>query len=631
MAGPTINVSVLADTRPLRSAFGGLGKALGLDKLGKAVKGVGLAVGAAAIAAGFGAAKIGSDLIAAGEAASTSNARITQIATSMNLFGKETGAVSKRVADLSDNIARQTGTDQNAIKLSAAKLLTFKELGKTANQMGGLFDRATKATVDMAAAGFGSAEQNAVQLGKALNDPIKGITALARSGVTFTEAEKKKITALVQSNKLSEAQGIILSAVESQVGGTAAATANASDRIKVAWSQTKEHLGQKLLPAFEAAATWIVDTAIPAFTALASQAADYLGPALSQAGDWIQTTLIPALSDIAGWAQQHILPALSELADYTTGTLIPALSDIVQWVIDAQAWLLPLAAAIGGMVLGWKAWITIVGIWNAVVKIAAAVQAALNAVMAANPIGLVVVAIAGLIALIVALYNSNDTARQVIDAAWAAIKKAVSVVVDAVVAYVQWVIRAWRSVIQTATAVASSVVGAWNRLKQGTTDAIKAVIDWFTRLPGQIWTAVTSIPGKMAQLGRDMISGLVGALSPTRVIEKIQSVIGDALGWAKRMLGISSPSRVFRAYGRWTSEGLALGIGDRASTVTSAVRQLGHGMALAAPSRLPLPALPQIHHRPPVQIVVQALTPSIEVGRAVAQALDDYRRGGGRI
>ena len=157
MAGPTINVSVLADTRPLRAAFGGLGKALGLDKLGKAVKGIGLAVGAAAIAAGFGVAKIGSDLIAAGEAASTSNARITQIATSMNLFGKETGTVSKRIADLSDSIARQTGTDQNAIKLSAAKLLTFKELGKTANQMGGLFDRATKATVDMAAAGFGSA------------------------------------------------------------------------------------------------------------------------------------------------------------------------------------------------------------------------------------------------------------------------------------------------------------------------------------------------------------------------------------------------------------------------------------------------------------------------------------------
>jgi hypothetical protein len=48
--------------------------------------------------------------------------------------------------------------------------------------MGGNFDRATQAAIDMGAAGFGSAEQNAAQLGKALNDPITGLAALRRSG-----------------------------------------------------------------------------------------------------------------------------------------------------------------------------------------------------------------------------------------------------------------------------------------------------------------------------------------------------------------------------------------------------------------------------------------------------------------
>jgi hypothetical protein len=85
--------------------------------------------------------------------------------------------------------------------LAQAKLLTFGELAKSADQAGGAFDRATKAAIDMGAAGFGTAEMNAVQLGKALNDPIKGVAALAKSGVTFTEQEKEKIKTLVESNK----------------------------------------------------------------------------------------------------------------------------------------------------------------------------------------------------------------------------------------------------------------------------------------------------------------------------------------------------------------------------------------------------------------------------------------------
>ena len=117
--------------------------------------------------------------------------------------------------------------------------------------MGGAFDRATQAAIDMAASGFGEAEQNAVQLGKALQDPIKGITALARSGVTFTNQEKEKIRVLVESGRILEAQNTILSAIETQVGGTAAATANASDRMREGMRVVKEEIGRGLAPAFE--------------------------------------------------------------------------------------------------------------------------------------------------------------------------------------------------------------------------------------------------------------------------------------------------------------------------------------------------------------------------------------------
>jgi hypothetical protein len=61
-----------------------------------------------------------------------------------------------------------TGVDTNSIKATQAKLLTFKELAATADELGGNFQRTTKAAIDLGAAGFGTAELNAVALGKAL-------------------------------------------------------------------------------------------------------------------------------------------------------------------------------------------------------------------------------------------------------------------------------------------------------------------------------------------------------------------------------------------------------------------------------------------------------------------------------
>jgi hypothetical protein len=145
----------------------------------------------AALALGALAAAAGKSL-AAGEAVSTANARIEQINKSMGLFGDDTKKVTDRLVKLAEATAMQTGMDNLSIKATQAKLLTFKNLALTADQVGGAFDRANKAALDMAAAGFGSAEGNAVQLGKALENPIKGIAALAKSGVTFTEQLRRK-------------------------------------------------------------------------------------------------------------------------------------------------------------------------------------------------------------------------------------------------------------------------------------------------------------------------------------------------------------------------------------------------------------------------------------------------------
>jgi hypothetical protein len=218
-------------------------------KLGKSLKG---ALGAAGV--GIGLSSLSSQLTSAVKAAEgvrKSNARLEQVAKSMNLFGAATGETTKRLQAYADTLEGSTGVEAETIKLVQAKLLTFKNIGITATEVGGQFDIATQAALDLAATGFGTAESNAVQLGKALQDPIKGITALARAGVTFTDEEKQKIRTLVESNRILEAQKLILGALQTQVGGVAEATASTSDKIKNAFGAVEDAVGFALLPALE--------------------------------------------------------------------------------------------------------------------------------------------------------------------------------------------------------------------------------------------------------------------------------------------------------------------------------------------------------------------------------------------
>jgi phage-related protein len=170
---------------------------------------------------------------------------------------------TKRVSDYAESLERSLAVDADVIKATQTKLATFKNLTASVNESGGAFDRATMAALDLAAAGFGSAETNAVQLGKALQDPIKGITALGRAGVTFTDQEKEKIKALVESGNLLDAQNMVLKAIEGQVGGTAEAGASSFDKIKLSLMQVADAIGMAVLPLINQLSDFIANTLVP--------------------------------------------------------------------------------------------------------------------------------------------------------------------------------------------------------------------------------------------------------------------------------------------------------------------------------------------------------------------------------
>jgi hypothetical protein len=256
-----LNVEILGEFKKLTAATQGAQNSLsGLQKKASGIaRGIGRVVGALGLTLGFAAMVRGfKDVTAAAEDANVANERIDAIAKSMDEFGDDTAKVTKRIKDYADSQEFLLGVDADVIKATQAKLLTFRNLTKTAGELGGSFDRATKAAIDMAAAGFGSAESNATQLGKALNDPIKGITALNRAGIQFTEDQKALIESLVESGRVLEAQDLILKEIESQVGGTAAATATASEKMTLAFGAVQEAVGQVLLPILEKFSAWFV-------------------------------------------------------------------------------------------------------------------------------------------------------------------------------------------------------------------------------------------------------------------------------------------------------------------------------------------------------------------------------------
>ncbi len=147
------------------------------------------------------------------------------------------GLSSQELQNLASSMQQLTTFGDEAVMEMEGLLLTFT------NIQGEVFKRATPAILDMSVAMGTDLRSSAVQLGKALNDPVLGLTAMSRAGIQFTDAQKETIKALVEGGRTAEAQGLILKELEKQFGGAAAA---AADTFGGALQQTKNAFGDLL-------------------------------------------------------------------------------------------------------------------------------------------------------------------------------------------------------------------------------------------------------------------------------------------------------------------------------------------------------------------------------------------------
>lgn len=207
-----VKLGIEVDSRKVKDAtrdLDRLGKEGGraeksISNLGKAFGAVGAIGAAAAIRKVIAATKESEQAVAQLEAG---------LASTGNAAGKSVEELTKKAQELQ----RVTTLGDEEIIRSQAVLLSFT------NVVGQEFDKTIELAADLSTRMGIDLKSSVTQLGKAMNDPILGLSMLSRSGIQFSDSQKEMIKSLVESNRLLDAQAIILKEVETQFGGSARA------------------------------------------------------------------------------------------------------------------------------------------------------------------------------------------------------------------------------------------------------------------------------------------------------------------------------------------------------------------------------------------------------------------------
>lgn len=149
-----------------------------------------------------------------------------------------------------DRLGKQTLFNEDDFRQGFALLTSFRNIGVDS------YTRVANAAADIAATTKQDVNSSFLQLAKALEDPVKGMTALSRSGTTFTDQQKDLVKELVESNRALEAQNFILTEVEKQYQGNAAAAgsagyAGAVDSLGEAMADLSEVIGKTFAPVLQ--------------------------------------------------------------------------------------------------------------------------------------------------------------------------------------------------------------------------------------------------------------------------------------------------------------------------------------------------------------------------------------------
>jgi phage-related protein len=266
VADRTLTVKFVGDANQLSKTFGKVGDEG--DTFGKKMgSGAGKGIGVMSKAAGIATIAIAGGLSAAlihavkdQEANEKANA---QTAAAIKSTGDAANVTSPHIQDLADHIEKMSGMDGLAVQKGENMLLTFTNIRNGVGKNNQIFDEATKTLADMSTAMGADPQKQAIALGKALNDPVKGVTALTKVGVTFTASQKASIDAMVKHGETAQAQKVILGELNKEFGGSAeAAGKTMAGQVKILEARLDDMgdaIAVKVIPVLTSLMSWVED------------------------------------------------------------------------------------------------------------------------------------------------------------------------------------------------------------------------------------------------------------------------------------------------------------------------------------------------------------------------------------
>lgn len=322
-----------------------------------------------------------------------------------------------------------------------------------------------------------------------------------------------------------------------------------------------------------------------------------------------------------------LLPAMTVLATFANDVLIPAMNTFIEILVGVGTWISENIATVATFVGVLGGLLIFFNRATIAVKIYTAVQAILNAVMAANPMTLLAIAIAAVVAGIVYLATKTTFFQD----AWKAMTKFVSDAWNNVTKFLSdswnnitsffsdavkniqnffktgwdnivkffrgaldtivqlflnwtvlgWIIKNWNNIVEFFQTAWQRITGFFRDALDGivrtVSTGISNVINFFRDLPGKILNAIGNLGKSLYSLGQDMIQGLLdGAGSLLKdvgsfFLNMLPSWIRDPF---KKALGIASPSKVFKEFGKNIIDGLLGGIREELTPIQQTMKDV---------------------------------------------------------
>lgn len=538
-----------------------------LDRADKGVKRFGARVGqywGASTAASqkfmLGITAAGAAAVAFGKSAVTAYQESAQVAAQTNAVLKSTGNAAGITADEVAKLAKQLEfsslfTDEQ-VQSAQNLLLTFTKIGKD------VFPDATKIVVDMSQALGQDLKSSSIQVGKALQDPILGVSALRRVGVNFSKDQQEVIKKLVDSGQSAKAQAMILKELQTEFGGSAQAALAAAGPFAIIgklWDDLKETVGGLIFQAI---------------TPLAQK----LGALFNRLGG--SEGIINRVSA----AFERVRPHLPIIAGAIAGALTPAIIGmtlafakfllvIAPWMIVGAAlvylwtqhrdWLMRIWAAlqnVGGFLAR-----VFIPVWNALKMVFDFLFPSVVAIFNSLRNNLLP-ALRQVWSAVVRLWNALNPALMtalkivaiIIGGALVVSIKIWLVVLNVVIKVLSAVI----SVISNVIKWISNLISWFGSAATAVARAAGAVASWFKRLPGMIKGAIGDAANMLFDVGKQIIGGLVRGIKNMAAapVNAVKDVGRSIINGAKSLLGIQSPSKVFNLIGQMIGKGLSTGV-----------------------------------------------------------------------